>query len=200
MFRSRARPSVPILLKRFVWPRTGWRRASEYLLHRVQRLPGTPYSVAAGLACGAAMSMTPFIGAHFFLAAVLAWLIRANVIASTFGTIIGNPWTFPLIWIGSFRLGQWMLGEDSSIPGNEGGFSGMFSALIRSMIEADGHLFATQVWPVWLPMILGSIPLAIVTGLIVYATFYRPIELYQMRRLAKRLAKQHRELRKERQS
>ncbi len=192
MFRSRARPSVPLIVKRVLWPRTGWRRALEYLLHRVRRLPGTPYSIAAGLACGAAMSMTPFIGAHFFMAAALAWLIRANVIASMFGTIVGNPWTFPLIWIGSFQIGQWMLGGEDYVPSNEGSFTGMFSALVQSLIEGDGDLFATQVWPVWLPMILGCIPISIVVGLLVYAAFYRPIEIYQMRRRSRRAAKRHR--------
>lgn len=197
MFRSRARPSVPLIVKRLLWPRTGWRRAVEYLLHRIRRLPGTPYSIAAGLACGAALSMTPLIGVHFFLAAAIAWLIRANVIASMFGTIIGNPWTFPLIWIGSYRLGQWLLGADGSLPSDQGGFSAMFSVLVRSLIEGDGTLFVTQVWPIWWPMILGSIPLTIFMAVLVYVAFYRPIELYQLRRKAVRMRREEQALQQE---
>lgn len=190
MFRSRVRPSVLLLVKRLIWPRSGWRRATEYLMHRVQRLPGTPYSIAAGLASGAAMSMTPFVGAHFFMAGGLAWLIRGNVIASAFGTIIGNPWTFPVIWILSHRLGTWMLGNAPDGPAEGHNFTNMFSALVRSLIEGDGTLFSTQVWPVWWPMILGSIPIALAVWAAVFMLCCRPIEVYQMRRRARRLSRQ----------
>ena len=35
---------------------------------------------------------------HILLAMLLALLIRGNLIASGIGTVVGNPWTFPLIW------------------------------------------------------------------------------------------------------
>ncbi len=73
-------------------------------------MPGSPRTIAAGFACGAAISFTPFIGLHFVLAALLAWIIGGNVIASAFGTVVGNPWTFPIIWIGIYRLGSLLLG------------------------------------------------------------------------------------------
>jgi uncharacterized protein (DUF2062 family) len=93
----------------------GWRRAGTYFLHRIRRLPGSPHTIAAGFACGAAVSFTPFIGLHFVLAALLAWIIGANVIASAFGTAVGNPWTFPIIWVGIYRLGIMILGwEDGA--------------------------------------------------------------------------------------
>jgi uncharacterized protein (DUF2062 family) len=190
MFRSRARPSVLSLITKVVWPKSGWRRAGGYLMHRLHRLPGTPYSIAAGLASGVAMSMTPFIGVHFFMAGGLAWLIRGNVLASAFGTIAGNPWTFPVIWISSHRIGTWMLGEESAAAAGGHNFSDMFSALVRSLIEGDGDLFLDQVWPVWWPMILGCIPLTLIAWIGVYTLFYRPIEVYQVRRRAKRLSRQ----------
>ena len=45
------------------------------MTHRIKRLPGTPQSIAAGVACGVAASFTPFIGLHFVLAALFAWLV-----------------------------------------------------------------------------------------------------------------------------
>ena len=33
-----------------------------YLVKRVTRLSGTPHSIAAGAACGVAISFTPFLG------------------------------------------------------------------------------------------------------------------------------------------
>jgi uncharacterized protein len=189
MFRRRARPSAIKIVQVFLWPRTGWRRAGEYLWHRLHRLPGTPHSIAAGFACGAAMSVTPLLGVHIFIAGALAWLIGGNVVASAFGTILGNPWTFPVIWLTTYYLGSVMVGN--GIPSGEDAlnFTDMFSGLIRSMIEADGALFMERVWPVWWPMIVGSIPSALFTGTVVYFVFYRLVEVYQRRREARRIAK-----------
>jgi uncharacterized protein len=188
MFRRRARPNAIGLVQIFLWPKSGWNRAGQYLWHRLHRLPGTPHSIAAGLASGAAVSVTPFIGAHFFLAMVLAWFIRGNVIASAFGTIVGNPWTFPVIWLTTYYLGNVMLGNGLPAGDVALNFADMFSGLVRSMIEVDGTLFMEHVWPVWWPMILGSLPALVLTWGVVYVVFYRLVEVYQRRRLARRVA------------
>ena len=77
-----------------------------------------------------------------------------------------------------------MLGNGLSLD-NELDFTFMFTGLIQSMIEADGALFLDQVWPIWMPMFLGSVPSAIFTGVVVYAVFYRLTESYQSRRHAR---------------
>ena len=35
--------------------------------------------------------------------------MRGNLIAATVGTIIGNPWTFPIIFYIDFKLGSYLL-------------------------------------------------------------------------------------------
>ncbi|MBT4739800.1 MAG: DUF2062 domain-containing protein [Rhodospirillaceae bacterium] len=186
MFRRRAQPSAISLIQSLLWPKSGWTRAGQYLWHRLHRLPGTPHSIAAGLACGSAMSVTPFLGVHFFMACALAWLIRGNVLASAFGTVIGNPWTFPVIWLSTYYLGNFILGNGFLVSDDTLSFSDMFSGLIRSMIEADGALFMDRVWPVWWPMIVGSIPVALLTWAGVYTVFYKLVDVYQLRREARR--------------
>ena len=181
MFRRRVRKSTFVLVWETIWPRTGWRRAGAYVWHRLHRLPGTPYSIAAGLACGCALSVTPLVGIHFFLAAMMAWLIRANVIAAAFGTIIGNPWTFPIIWLTIYHLGRMMMGLGLSLEADLD-FTAMFTGLVQSLIEADGALFMEQVWPIWLPMFIGSVPVSITTWLLVYVVFFRLTDSYQRRR------------------
>jgi uncharacterized protein (DUF2062 family) len=116
MLGRRIRPHWLDQLWQIVWPRTGWRRAGTYYGHRVRRLQGSPYSIAAGFACGVAVSFTPLIGFHFLLAALTAWAIGGNIIASAIGTAAGNPWTFPFIWLATYRLGAWLLGIDGSDP------------------------------------------------------------------------------------
>ena len=95
-------------VQKFFWPSMGWQRAWAYTMHRLARLPGSSYSIAGGFACGAAISFTPFVGLHFIISAIVAWIIRANILASAIGTAVGNPWTFPFIWAWLYQTGTWM--------------------------------------------------------------------------------------------
>ncbi len=88
----------------------GWRRMGVYLVKRLTRLPGTPHSIAAGFACGTAISFTPFMGLHTVLSVLLSFLVRGNYLAAMAGTLVGNPWTFPFIWVASAKLGHALLG------------------------------------------------------------------------------------------
>tara|TARA_B100000073_G_scaffold319592_1_gene298644 strand:+ start:570 stop:1175 length:606 start_codon:yes stop_codon:yes gene_type:complete len=182
MFRRRVRPPIIDVLTSFFWPKAGLKRGYKYMWHRVNRLPGGAYSISAGLASGCAMSFTPLVGLHFIIAAVLAWLIRGNVMASVFGTFVGNPWTFPIMWLGTYKLGNFILGNFSVDEPLNASFVEMYASLLRSMITADTDLFLFNVWPVLWPMLVGSIPISVLTWIFVYFIFYRFVEAYQLRR------------------
>jgi len=139
-----------------LWPSAGWRRATAYVAHRVRRLPETPYRIAAGFACGAAISFTPFIGLHFVGAALLAVLLRGNVVASAIGTVVGNPWTFPFIWAWIYSLGRWLTGGDviSNLPN----------------VLSLNYIFSRPS-EVLLPMTIGGLPTAVVA----WFAFFWPI-------------------------
>jgi uncharacterized protein len=107
----RDRPGLLQHLRGWLWPRAGWPRAGRYLLTRVQRLPGTPHAIAAGLATGVAVALTPFLGLHLALALALAYLLGGNLLAAALGTLVSNPWTLPLIWAVTYRLGCLLLGR-----------------------------------------------------------------------------------------
>lgn len=159
-----------------VWPRSGWRRSGAYVAHRLRRLPGTPYRIAAGFASGAAVSFTPFIGLHFVLAALLAVAVRGNVIAAAIGTVVGNPWTFPLIWLWSYSLGRWALGGGHSLKVLPENIS--FQHIVDHPFE------------ILLPMVVGGIPTAIVAWFVFFWPLQRTVAEYQKarrRRLRKRL-------------
>jgi len=169
----------------FFWPSTGWKRAWAYIIHRLARFPGTPYSIASGFACGAAISFTPFVGLHFIIAATFAWIIRANILASAIGTSVGNPWTFPFIWAWLYQTGTWLIAgktpEEKFVPEFSEIFGRMMGALFRLdmeyLIESSANIF----WP----MLVSSIP----TCLIIWWLFFLPIryavQSYQNRRLDK---------------
>ena len=162
--------------------RIGLARAYKYIWYRVNRLPAGPHSIASGLATGCAMSFTPLIGVHFFVAAGLAWIIRGNVVASAFGTIVGNPWTFPVIWILTYELGSIILGLGSFSTPSEASFVDMYTGLVRSAITLDMELFSKNVWPILFPMLIGSIPISFFIWVTVYKIFYSWIDGYQARR------------------
>ena len=152
----------------------GFWRTIKYFGHRVARLPGTPYSISAGFAFGAAISFTPLMGLHIFFAVVFAWACRSNVIAAILGTAVGNPWTFPIIWLTIYRTGAWMLGMGWAAGGpTEFG--------LERMLE--------QFWALFLPMLVGGLPLAVV----VWLAFYWPgrylVAAYQRNRLRRRVGR-----------
>ena len=171
LFRARHAPGLRQRLRQFIWPRSGWGRALNYVAHRLARLPGTPHSIAAGFACGAAISFTPFLGLHFVLAGLLAWALGANILASAIGTVVGNPWTLPLIWFWTYRIGSWILGSD---PGE--GVQVEFS--LAYLMDNPYRLLQ--------PMFVGSVPL----GAVVWITSYVPLRYlvagYQHARRARR--------------
>ncbi len=156
MFRRRNPLPIYRRVWEFVWPRAGWRRAMLYVTHRVRRLPGTPYRIAAGVACGAAISFTPFIGFHFVCAALLALLMRANVVASAIGTAVGNPWTFPFIWAWIYALGQWLIGGEtvSDLPA----------------VLGINYIFERPLDVLW-PMTVGGVP----TAIVMWFAFFVPV-------------------------
>ncbi len=152
--------------------------------HRVARLPGTPASIAAGFACGAAASFTPLVGFHFLLAALLAWVSRGNLIASAIGTVVGNPWTFPFIWVATFEIGCMMTGGDGN--GATVNFAFFFQSLWHSVVELDLRYFVSNVLPIWVPMLLGSLPLGLLAFCITYWPVKRAVAGYQRARVAAR--------------
>ena len=165
-----------------MWPSLGWKRSTQYLFHRIGRLPGTPYSTAAGFACGAAISFTPFVGFHILLAGLCAWLIRANIMAAVIGTAVGNPWTFPFIWTFIFNLGVWIGAAGNGANANELDFHRIFSTSIDAMLTYDlSYLFETA-WPVLWPMFIGGIPAFVFIWLIFFFPLRPLIKRYQSNR------------------
>ena len=150
----------------------GWGRIFRFWTFKLKRLQGSPYAIACGFACGAAVSFTPFVGFHFIFAAMLAWVMRGNIIASAIGTAVGNPWTFPFIWAGIMWLGTWILGYERGQELPE-------ELTIGSIFE--------QPETVLLPMLVGGLPTGVVVWVLIYFPIRRVVGNYQHHRQARRL-------------
>ncbi|RUT28354.1 DUF2062 domain-containing protein [Arsenicitalea aurantiaca] len=186
--KRHARHSWQERVRNLVWPRIGLRRYLSYLQKKILRLSASPHAVAAGFASGAAVSMTPFLGFHFFLGFLLAWIVRGNMLAAAIGTVVGNPFTFPLIFAASYQIGSRILGLFEALP------SERFAERQGERLLSDGILSINidQFLPVLRAMLVGAVPLAIVTFLVLYFSIKPLVTRFRLARQA-RLARRRAE-------
>lgn len=190
VFRRRERRSWLELVAAVFYPKGGWRRAASYMGHRLSRLPDTPDRIARGIAAGMFSSCTPFFGFHFVIAALAAQAVRGNILAALLGTFLGNPFTFPLIVESSVQLGSWMLGLGAGLHFPQVmaafGYAGaeFWSNLWSLVTGGDPSWFRLRLFfrRVFLPYLLGGIPIGLVCGVIVYGASLPLIRAYQNRR------------------
>jgi uncharacterized protein (DUF2062 family) len=199
VFGRRVKPDWRQRLRGFIWPKSGLKRSTRYIIKRVSRLNASPHAIAAGFAAGAAASFTPFLGFHFLLGFAIAWVARGSFIASAFGTAVGNPLTFPFIFAATWETGHTILGLLGGAPAavahvaEDGETHGQ--ALIEQGFFSSG---LDTLWPAIKTMTIGSLPL----GLLAFGAFYIlmrcVVSAFQKSRRARRahkaasrLARQH---------
>jgi uncharacterized protein (DUF2062 family) len=163
-------------IRAVVWPERGFRRLFAYLLQRIARMPGSILSISIGAACGVAVSFTPFIGFHLLLGWFLAYLMRGNMLATTIGTIVGNPWTFPFILAADFKIGSWTL--------TQFGFSPPLVDVTFVQIIAEP---GTYLMPLLMPLMMGGLVLSVIVWFASFGAFYWMLTGWRRHR-AKRLA------------
>ena len=175
MFKRRNPQTTLEKWQQFIWPREGWTRALKYTWQRTIRLNGSAHSIALGLAAGAFVSASPFIGMHLLIAALIAWVFGGNIIASAVGTWAGNPLSFPFIWLTTFNIGHLMLGtEDKAGDLPELSFGLFIDAPMSALL------------PVILPMAVGGLVVGTVMAVATYYPSLWAVRFYQKRRRDKR--------------
>lgn len=172
IFKRREKPTRIERIRVSVWPRHSWSRSFKYFGKRVLRLSASPQKIALGFAAGAAASFTPFIGFHFLLSFIFAYIVRGNLLAAALGTAVGNPLTFPFIWASTYKLGSYILSQ------NPHPHPGRAFKLGRDMFSQS----IDQIWPIIKPMLVGSIPLGLVIGVICYFIVLASVSAYQKAR------------------
>ena len=178
------------------WPRGGWGRAARYVAHRLHRLPDPAHKISRGIAAGVFVTFTPFFGFHFILSALLAFVMRGNVLAALLATFVGNPVTFPFIASISMEIGSTLLGTpDLPLPAVIASFSNAsvelwrnFTAIFTPEIMHWGRLGAfAQV--VLLPYLVGGLVPGLVAALAAYFLSNPLIVAYQKQRIKRQKAR-----------
>ena len=129
------------------------KRASLFYFLKLVRVKDSQDKLAVGFACGSMVSFSPFIGFHFLLAVIFAYIFRGNIVASLIGTFIGNPFTFPFIWIFIYKIGNIFFKNDQN-----------------SSIEFTFQSLYDQGYDILIPMLIGSLIVSIPVWFISYFT------------------------------
>ncbi len=165
MFLRRLKRTRLQHLKESLWPKMGFYRLFVYYQHLVGRLKATPYAIAAGFASVIAIAFTPFLGFHLILAGALTWILGGSLIATVLGSVIaGNFWTYPLIFVGTYKLGKFMMGE---MPPDQVKVYFTWQFLLSKPME---YL---------VPMLLGSLPLCILSWAVTFYIVRRVVKGYK---------------------
>ncbi len=172
MFKRRDKLSWPQRLRRLLWPRMGFGRLATYWRHRLGRLPGTPEFIAMGIAIGTAISCTPFLGFHLLLGFFFCWLLRASILGMVVGSMFGNFWTSPLIFLIDYKVGHLLMGNMKKLNVDPDYVPDTFT--LQSIMHKPFEFF----WP----MSLGSLPVGLLCGGAAYYLSRRLIRDYKARK------------------
>jgi uncharacterized protein len=166
MFKRKNPHPLSRQLISIIWPSMGWKRMGRYAQLRLIRLKGTTRSIATGFAFGASVSFTPLPGLHIFSAAGLSFITRGSVLASVVGTLVGNPWTFPLMWWAAYKTGHFAFSSFgahiSEMPDNL-----TWDYLVDEISHRPMELI--------IPWIVGGIILMVISWPVFYILIYRMV-------------------------
>ena len=182
VFKRKKKLSTFKSLKSLFLPERGWRRAIEYLSHRIKRLPDTPHRIAFGLCLGVFASFTPLFGFHFLVGAILAYFLSGNVFASILGTFFGNPLTFPFIAAINVKTGNMILDKfsfsNNDLSNNE---SWEFNSDLTSLTVFEKFLIEVY-FEKFIPYSIGGIICGVIFAFFVYIVSKPLIYSYQKRK------------------
>ena len=182
VFKRKKKQTTLGFLKSLFFPEGGWRRAIEYLSHRIKRLPDSPHRIALGLSFGVFASFSPFFGFHFVLGALLAYVFNANIFASILGTFFANPITFPFIAAISVRMGVFILDQFPFLKSDKNSAN---TWLLDSQLNGLGvfEKFLVEVYfDKFIPYAVGGTICGIITAFVIYILSKPLINSYQKRK------------------
>ena len=90
----------------------------KYLIYQLKRLryiKDSPHQIALGFAFGVWTNFTPVFGLHYFIAIILSFIFKANMIATVIGVAItGLPFIFPFFMMISWYVGSMFFNSSES--------------------------------------------------------------------------------------
>lgn len=143
---------------------------SKYIKEKLLGINDTPHAIALGAAFGISIAMSPFFGLQIFITLFCDFIFRANIAASLITSVIGNPLTFPFIWIGSYKLGNLILKAEGEIITQKNDFIQTLTSLKDGVLNGNWPIIKEDVISIMLPMTIGGVILATIFGVLTYIT------------------------------
>ena len=179
--------------REMVYPQGGFKRATQYVLHRMRRLPDSPHRIARGVFAGSMVGFLPLPGMQFIAAWLASRLMKGNLLAALLATFNTNPLTTPIFAVLAMTLGHWILGIEKPLsPEYIGMAFANAGADLWFNVKAifgpehtrwDGLL---QFWhEIYVPYFLGALGPGLVLSLIFYWLTIPLVVAYQKARAAK---------------
>lgn len=181
MFVRREKLSSSKKLKLALSPsKKGFKRSLHYLLWRIKRLPGTPEYIARGFAIGVAVNFWPVLFTHLVIGYVTARLLKGDVLAMFIGTMLGNPWTFAMVYPVMYKIGKVLLGMNPHHHADKVGSLETIWEMIANVHSWQG--FVTLVQEVFLPLGLGGFLLGLPCTMASYYLVRNMVRVYRAQR------------------
>lgn len=149
-------------VREFFWPSMGVRAWLKWVKLTLMREAHQPHQVALGFAIGVWAIFFPVLGTHMILSVALCWLMGGSVLAAVAGNWVGNPWTYPVIWWASHKLGVVVLGLNVATGPN------IHEVDPMRMWEQLERIFAHLLWPMTVGGQMIGIPAALATYFIIF--------------------------------
>ena len=180
-------------LREQVYPKSGFKRATRYVVYRMRRLPDQPHRVARGVFAGSLIGFLPLPGLQFIAAWGASRLIKGNLLAALLATFNTNPLTTPFFAVLAMTLGHWIMGIEAPLNAEYIG---------RAFADAGGELWFNfmaifgpehtrwdgliKFWhEIYVPYFIGALGPGIVLSTIAYYITIPLVEAYQKARAAK---------------
>jgi len=139
----------------------------RHFYDRFISLRGEPPRIAAGIALGVFVGVTPTIPFHTAIIVLISLVFRQNLTAGYFGTwVISNPLTIPLFYLSQYEIGRFLLGME------------------RCRFDLDDFTLGSIAklgWQVFIPLLTGGILMAPFFAVIAYWISYRLIQKFRKR-------------------
>lgn len=158
-------------IQEYIWPSIGFSAFLRYMEIKLKRARGSSHAIALGFSMGAFVSFTPFMGLHAVIAIMLALPFGGSALMAVIGTVVGNPWTFPFIWVSSYKLGNFILGRTE--------FSELPTSLSFEHVWGDLAMYSDAYI---LPMFIGGAPIGALVATFFYVILFTNLNNYRTNR------------------
>lgn len=158
-------------------PARGLKAKAFAAYRRFLAIRGEPREVAAGLALGVFIGMSPFMGLQLGTAVLLAALFRINKIAAGLGVFITNPVTAPFIYYLTYLAGSLFYHPESGSDPS----AHMAAGTVLGLLEKAPDILLT--------LIIGGIVLGLPLAIVAYRVSLSAILTYR-EKLKEKLAKE----------